>query len=167
MHIEVNRDLDKFKESVVLGLSARQLIYSIIALALGSGIVLLVYPYVGLTIAAYIAVPVVAPIALTGFYSYHGMTFIEMMKLFTNEMKELKRPDEPLFKTPKTVQQTLDIQKVSENGIFQLSSTRYSKTYKFKDINYITSNHEEREDIIEEYCKLLPSFYYTFGGGNS
>ncbi len=80
MHIEVNRDLDKFKESIVLGLSARQLIYSIIALALGSGIVLLVYPYVGLTISAYIAVPVVAPIALTGFYSYHGMTFIEMMK---------------------------------------------------------------------------------------
>ena len=81
MHIEVNRDLDKFKESVVLGLSARQLIYSVIAIALGSGIVLLVYPYVGLTVAAYIAVPVVAPIALTGFYSYHGMTFIEMMKL--------------------------------------------------------------------------------------
>ncbi len=92
MHIEVNRDLDKFKESVVLGLSARQLIYSIIALALGSGIVLLVYPYVGLTIAAYIAVPVVAPIALTGFYSYHGMTFIEMMKLkfhFSGKQKPL------------------------------------------------------------------------------
>ncbi len=81
MHIEVNRDLDKFKESVMLGLSARQLIYSVIALALGSGIVLLTYPYVGLTVAAYIAVPVVAPIALTGFYSYHGLTFIEMMKL--------------------------------------------------------------------------------------
>ena len=81
MHIEINRDLDKFKESVMLGLSARQLIYSVIALALGSGIVLLTYPYVGLTVAAYIAVPVVAPIALTGFYSYHGLTFIEMMKL--------------------------------------------------------------------------------------
>ncbi len=81
MHIEVNRDLDKFKESVCLGLSARQLIYSLISLILGAGIVLLVYPYVGLTIAAYIAVPVVAPIALTGFYSYNGMTFIEMMKL--------------------------------------------------------------------------------------
>ena len=93
MHIEVNRDLDKFKESVVLGLSARQLVYSIIALALGSGIVLLVYPYVGLTVAAYIAVPVVAPIALTGFYSYHGMTFVEMMKLkihFSGRQPELK-----------------------------------------------------------------------------
>ena len=84
------------------------------------------------------------------------------MRLFTNEMKELKRPDEPLFKTPKTVQQTLDIQRVSENGIFQLSTTRYSKTYKFKDINYITSNHEEREDIIEEYCKLLNTFDCRF-----
>ena len=93
MHIEVNRDLDKFKESVCLGLSARQLIYSIISLALGAGIVLLVYPYVGLTIAAYIAVPVVAPIALTGFYSYHGMTFVEMMKRkihFSGKQPELR-----------------------------------------------------------------------------
>ena len=33
---------------------------------------------------------------------------------------------------------------------------------KFKDINYITSNHEEREDIIEEYCKLLNTFDCRF-----
>lgn len=81
MHIEINRDLDLFKESVFLGLSLRQLIYSVLALAAGAGIVLLVYPYVGLTVSAYIAVPVVAPIALTGFYSFHGMTFVEMMKM--------------------------------------------------------------------------------------
>ena len=84
------------------------------------------------------------------------------MRLFTNEMKELKRPDEPLFKTPKNVQQTLDIERVSENGIFQLSATRYSKGYKFKDVNYVTSNHEEKEDIIEEYCKLLNTFDCRF-----
>ncbi|MBR6228374.1 MAG: PrgI family protein [Eubacterium sp.] len=81
MNIEVNRDLDRFKESVILGLSLKQLIYSAIALSAGAGIVLLVYPYVGLTMAAYITVPVVAPIALTGFYSFHGMTFVEMMRL--------------------------------------------------------------------------------------
>ena len=81
MHIEVNRDLDRFKESVFLGLSLRQLLFSILALAAGAGIVLLVYPIVGLTASAYIAVPVVAPIALTGFYSFHGMTFVEMMRM--------------------------------------------------------------------------------------
>ena len=81
MHIEINRDLDLFKESVFLGLSLRQLIYSVLSLAAGAGIVFLAYPYVGLTVSAYIAVPVVAPIALTGFYSFHGMTFVEMMKM--------------------------------------------------------------------------------------
>jgi hypothetical protein len=79
MVIEVNKNIDNYKESVVLGLTARQLIFSIISLIVGGGIVLLTYPYVGLT--TYIAIPVVAPIALTGFYSYNGMTFVEMMKL--------------------------------------------------------------------------------------
>lgn len=69
MVIEVNKDIDRYKESVVLGLTARQLIYSIVSVVIGGGIVLLVYPYVGLTTSAYIAIPVVAPIALTGFYS--------------------------------------------------------------------------------------------------
>ena len=80
MVIEVNKDIDRCKESVVLGLTARQLIYSIVSVVIGGGIVLLVYPYVGLTTSAYIAIPVIAPIALTGFYSYNGMTFMEMMK---------------------------------------------------------------------------------------
>ena len=75
MVIEVNKNIDNYKESVVLGLTARQLIFSIISLIVGGGIVLLTYPYVGLTTSADIAIPVVAPIALTGFYSYNGMTF--------------------------------------------------------------------------------------------
>ncbi len=79
--IEINKNIDNYKESVVLGLSARQLVYSVLSVAAGGGIVLLLYRHVGLTVSTYIAIPVVAPIAMTGFYSYHGMTFLEMMKL--------------------------------------------------------------------------------------
>ena len=81
MVIEINKNIDNYKESVVLGLSARQLVYSVLSVAVGGGIVLLLYRHVGLTVSAYIAIPVVAPIAMTGFYSYHSMTFMEMMKL--------------------------------------------------------------------------------------
>lgn len=81
MVIEINKNIDNYKESVVLGLSARQLVYSVLSVAAGGGIVLLLYRHVGLTVSTYIAIPVVAPIAMTGFYSYHGMTFMEMMKL--------------------------------------------------------------------------------------
>ncbi len=81
MVIEINKNIDNYKESVVLGLTARQLVYSVLSVVVGGGIVLLLYRHVGLTVSTYIAIPVVAPIAMTGFYSYHGMTFMEMMKL--------------------------------------------------------------------------------------
>lgn len=81
MVIEINKNIDNYKESVVLGLSARQLVYSVLSVVAGGGIVLLLYRHVGLTVSTYIAIPVVVPIAMTGFYSYHGMTFLEMMKL--------------------------------------------------------------------------------------
>lgn len=79
--IEINKDIQKYKESVVLGLTAKQLIFSLASVLVGGVIVLLTYKYVGLTTSAYIAIPVVAPIALSGFYSFNGMSFMEMMKL--------------------------------------------------------------------------------------
>lgn len=81
MVIDINKNIDNYKETVVLGLTAKQLVYSILSVAVGGGIVLLLYQKVGLTVSAYIAIPAVTPIALSGFYSYNGMGFIEMMKL--------------------------------------------------------------------------------------
>lgn len=80
MIVEINKDLEKYKESVAMGLTAKQLIFSIASLVVGGGLILLLYPYVGLTIAVYISIPVVAPIALGGFYTYQGMSFYEVMK---------------------------------------------------------------------------------------
>lgn len=79
MIIEVNKDIDKYQESVVLGLTAKQLIFSIASVLVGGGMVLLLYRYIGLTGAAYVTVPCVAPIAMGGFYSYNGMNFYEYM----------------------------------------------------------------------------------------
>ena len=79
MVIEINKDIDRYKESVVMGLTARQFLYSAASVLTGGSIVLLLYKYVGLTGAAYVAVPCVAPIALGGFYSYNGMNFYEYM----------------------------------------------------------------------------------------
>ena len=81
MIIEINKNIDNYKETVALGLTAKQLIFSVLSVAVGGGIVLLTYPYIGLTTSAYIAIPTVAPIALSGFYSYNGMSFMEMMRL--------------------------------------------------------------------------------------
>lgn len=90
MSVEINRDIDKFQESVVLGLTAKQLIVSVLSVLIGGAIVLLSYKKVGLTASAYIAVPVVAPIALSGFYSYNGMGFMQMMSKRIHFMFKVK-----------------------------------------------------------------------------
>lgn len=80
MVIEINKDIDRYQESVAMGLTVKQLIYAALSLIAGAGIVLLLQGQIGLTLSAYVAVPVVAPLALQGFYQYNGMSFIEVMK---------------------------------------------------------------------------------------
>ena len=79
MVIEINKDIDRYQESVAMGLTAKQLVFSIASVIVGGGIVLLLYRYIGLTGSAYVAIPCVAPIALGGFYSFNGMNFYEYM----------------------------------------------------------------------------------------
>lgn len=80
MKIEINSDIDKYKETIALGLNAKQMVFSILALGVGTGIVLGLYNIVGMTAAVYIAIPFVAPIGLAGFYNFRGMSFFEVTK---------------------------------------------------------------------------------------
>ena len=96
MIIEINKDIEKYQESVAMGLTAKQLVYSILALGSGCLIVFLLYEKIGLTFSCYVAVPIVAPIALCGFYSYNGMGFIEV---FTRYMRSIFRNKALVFKS--------------------------------------------------------------------
>ena len=82
--------------------------------------------------------------------------------LFADGFKELKKASEPLYKAPKSIQQTIEIMKVAENGIFEVARNRFSKCYRFQDINYTTTNETEQIDIFERYCKFLNSLDVSF-----
>ena len=84
------------------------------------------------------------------------------MGIFADGFKELKKASEPLYKTPKSIQQTIEIMKVAENGIFEVARNRFSKCYRFQDINYTTTNETEQIDIFERYCKFLNSLDVSF-----
>ena len=96
MIIEINKDIEKYQESVAMGLTAKQLVYSILALGSGCLIVFLLYEKIGLTFSCYVAVPVVAPIALCGFYSYNGMGFREV---FIRYMRSIFRNKALVFRS--------------------------------------------------------------------
>lgn len=80
MVIEINKDIEQYKETLVMGLTTKQFIFSLASILSGGGIVLGLYPLVGLNVSVYVAAPVVVPIALGGFYSYNGMGFYEVMR---------------------------------------------------------------------------------------
>ena len=75
MDIELSEDFQYYKESFILGLTVKQAIFSILALGTGTAIVLLLYNKIGITLSCYVATPFVVPLALTGFYNYHGLSF--------------------------------------------------------------------------------------------
>lgn len=84
------------------------------------------------------------------------------MSLFKDGFKELKKASEPLYKSPKSIQETIEILKVSENGIFEVMQGKFSKCYAFTDINYTTTTENEQMDIFERYCRLLNSLDCNF-----
>ena len=116
--VEINRDIDKFKESVVLGLTAKQLIASVLSILVGGTIVVLTYKKVGFTLSAYIAIPIVAPIALSGFYSFNGKR--GKCKIFRKYKRKKKRIKfmfkvKPLvYKSTENVKELKDIADVME-----------------------------------------------------
>ena len=79
------------------------------------------------------------------------------MGLFTDGFKQLKKASGPLYKAPKSIQETIEIIAVSENGIFEVSRNKYSKCYRFCDINYTTATEDEQIGIFERYCRFLNS----------
>ena len=84
------------------------------------------------------------------------------MGLLRDGFKELKKASEPLYRSPKSIQETIEIMAVAENGIFEVSKNHFSKSYKFQDINYTTATENEQIGIFERYCKFLNSLDCNF-----
>ena len=46
------------------------------------------------------------------------------MGLFSDGFKELKKASEPIYKSPKSIQETKEIKEITENGIFRIQENK-------------------------------------------
>ena len=149
--VEINRDIDKFKESVVLGLTAKQLIASVLSILVGGTIVVLTYKKVGFTLSAYIAIPIVAPIALSGFYSFNGMSFMQMMKKRIKFMFKVK----PLvYKSTENVKELKEVATVMEEE---------NQKLKNKDINIKKTKQKMIRILVISIVFALTAISIAYG----
>ena len=84
------------------------------------------------------------------------------MKMFSDELGQLKKAGQPLYKMPKSIQETIELLAVSEDGIFEVAKDQFTEEFMYQDINYTTANDEEQLEIFERYVKFLNSIGCRF-----
>lgn len=75
-----------------------------------------------------------------------------MIKSFS----KLKKQNKEEFRIPKTSQDVIPIDTVYKDGIFKIGN-RYTKSYRFLDINYVIASKEEKTGLFLDYGDLLNS----------
>ena len=73
-------------------------------------------------------------------------------------VKKLSKRNKNRFKVPKSVQQAIPIERIYNDGIFMVEHYKYSKCYKFSDINYAVASKEDKEEMFLAYSEILNSF---------
>ena len=73
-----------------------------------------------------------------------------MIKTLLNTLKQ----DKERFTVPRSVQDTIPIQRLWPDGVFQFGS-KYSKTIRFSDINYAIASKEDKTAMFLDYSELL------------
>ncbi len=75
-----------------------------------------------------------------------------MIKTLKNTIKQ----DKERYTVPKTVRDLIPITRIWNDGIFKVGN-KFSKTYKFSDINYMVASREDKESMFLTYSELLNS----------
>lgn len=75
-----------------------------------------------------------------------------MMKSLKNMFKQ----DKEKYVVPKCVHDYIPVSGIWEDGIFKCGN-KFSKTYKFADINYLVASKEDKESMFLAYSELLNS----------
>ena len=74
MEIKIPKEVRQHKETIFFGLSARQFLCAVLAVALAAAVYLGLGDMIGKETASWLCILAAAPVALAGFFHYNGMT---------------------------------------------------------------------------------------------
>ena len=77
-----------------------------------------------------------------------------MIRTLSNIIKQ----DKEKFVMPKSVQQAIPIQTIWKDGIFKVGRNKFSRTFKFQDINYEVASRDDKKTMFLGYSEILNSF---------
>lgn len=84
MEIKIPKEVRLHKETVLFGLTLRQLLCSSLAVGTAVVVYLALGPVLGKETASWVCILAAAPFAVAGFFQYNGLTFGQFPGLFSN-----------------------------------------------------------------------------------
>ena len=69
-------------------------------------------------------------------------------------LSQALKMDKERFRVPKSVQQAVPIRRIWPDGIFQVGN-KYSKSFRFTDINYAIASKADKTEMFLDYSELL------------
>lgn len=70
--------------------------------------------------------------------------------------KHRRSAERDTFSVPHSVQKSIPIKRIYQDGVFQVSG-KFSKTWRFFDVNYAVASPEKQRELFMTYCSFLNS----------
>ena len=70
--------------------------------------------------------------------------------------KHRRSAERDAFSVPRSVQKSIPIKRIYQDGVFQVSG-KFSKTWRFFDVNYAVASPEKQRELFMTYCSFLNS----------
>ena len=112
MEVRINKEVRNYQESLFFGLSLRQLLFALLAVAVAVGVYFGLRPVLGHGEIGWVCVLAAFPFALGGFFQYNGMTLERFLLAYIRS--EFLFPRRLVFKSDNIYAKALENSTIKE-----------------------------------------------------
>lgn len=112
MEVRINKEVRNYQESLFFGLSLRQLLFALLAVAVAAGVYFGLRPVLGNGEIGWVCVLAAFPFALGGFFQYNGMTLERFLLAYIRS--EFLFPRRLVFKSDNIYAKALENSTIKE-----------------------------------------------------
>ena len=112
MEVRINKEVRNYQESLFFGLSLRQLLFALLAVAVAVGVYFGLRPVLGTGEIGWVCVLAAFPFALGGFFQYNGMTLERFLLAYIRS--EFLFPRRLVFKSDNIYAKVLENSTIKE-----------------------------------------------------
>ena len=112
MEVRINKEVRNYQENLFIGLSLRQLLFALLAVAVAVGVYFGLRPVLGNGEIGWVCVLAAFPFALGGFFQYNGMTLERFLLAYIRS--EFLFPRRLVFKSDNIYAKALENSTIKE-----------------------------------------------------